>query len=224
MKNAVFLPFCMLIVTALVVAHSLFRESLSPAANLQAQVESAAQEKRAAVFQAQLAEARLADYQQDVATLLPSSLKGRGEPSYPLRQMASVTFESESFVMERASGLMEKGKKAFRDANYSKAIHLFNDVIAKYPDSSHVAEAHFLAAESQFLTKDFEASIETIEKMIDLFPDNELTGFALLRLGSIYETQDRIEDAGDVYRAVLGHFRQPEIIKQASTSLKSVSL
>lgn len=212
----------MLIVTGLVVMHALFRESLSPAQDLHAQLTSLEKEKRAADFQVQLAQARLADYQQDIATLLPSALKGTS--AYPLRQLASVTFESEGFMMERASGLMEKGKAAFRDQNYAKAIQIFNEVIRKYPDSAHVAEAHFLAAESQFTTRDYESSIETIERMIDLFPENELTGFALLRLASIYEVQDRIEDAGDVYRAVLSHFKQPEILKQAAVSLKSVSL
>lgn len=226
MKNSVFVTFCLLIVTGLVIVHALFRESLSPVGHLQSQVEVLEKEKRTAEFRAQLAQSRLADYQQDVATLLPSALKNQSQESlaYPLRQMASVTFAAEGLVMERASGLMEKGKQAFRDQAYSKAIRIFNDVIENYPDSSHIAEAHFLAAESQYLMRDFEASIATIEKMIDVFPDNELTGFALLRLAGIYETQDRIEDAGDVYRAVLANFKQPEILKQASISLKSVSL
>ncbi len=226
MKNSVFLTFCLMIVTIFVSAHALFRDSLSPVDGLRSKIEELEREKREAEFQAQLAEHRLSDFQQDVATLLPSAIKGRENDAagYPLRQLASVQLEPEGMMIERASGLMDKAKKAFRDQDLERAMSLFSKIISKYPDSSHLAEAHFLLAESQYQHNDYEAAIATIEKMIDLFPENELTGYALLRLANIFEAQDRLEDAGDIYRAVLNNFKQKEIVRQASVSLKSVAL
>ena len=227
MKNTVFLTFSMMIVTLLILAHALFRETLSPVNRLEVKVEQLEKQKRESDFHAQLAQSRLADYQQDVATLLPSVLNSKtadDAKSYPLRQMASVVTEPDGFAMERASGLMEKGKELFRDHDYEKSSRIFNQVINKYPDSAHLPEAFFLRAESQYMTKDFEAAIVSIEKMVDVFPDNELTGYALLRLGNIFEAQDRLEDASDIYRALIANFRQAEIQKQASLSLKSVAL
>ncbi len=60
--------------------------------------------------------------------------------------------------------------------------------------------------------------------MIRLYPESELTGFALLRLAKIYEGRDRIEDAADIYRSVVSHFSQPELRRQAEIALKSVEL
>ena len=60
--------------------------------------------------------------------------------------------------------------------------------------------------------------------MIRLYPDSELTGFALLRLGSIYERRDRIEDAAEIYRSIVAHFSQAELRGQAAAALKAVDL
>ena len=68
------------------------------------------------------------------------------------------------------------------------------------------------------------ANIEVVEEMIRLYPESELTGFALLRLGRIYEGRDRIEDAAEVYRSVVAHFPQGELKRQAEVSLKAVDL
>ena len=97
-------------------------------------------------------------------------------------------------------------------------------MIDRYPESLHVAEAHFLLAEGQYRLKEYDSSVATIEKMVDLFPENELTGFALLRLGSVFEKQDRLEDASDIYQAVLGNFKQTDLVHQAQASLKAVKL
>jgi hypothetical protein len=60
--------------------------------------------------------------------------------------------------------------------------------------------------------------------MVTVYPENELTGYALMRLGKIFEIQNRLEDAGDIYRAVLANFKQPALQKQASANLKAVEL
>ena len=60
--------------------------------------------------------------------------------------------------------------------------------------------------------------------MIRLYPESELTGFALLRLGKIYEGRDRIEDAAEIYRSVAFNFTQAELKRQAEASLKAVEL
>ena len=212
---------------SLVTAHALFREALSPVPQMQAKLRTMAEEKRQAEFQTLLVQDRLSDYQQTVATLLPGVLKNHSSDdsaAYPLRQLASVTAESKGILFERASGLMDQAKTVFRKKDYEKSAALFTQIIARYPDSIHAAEASFLLSESQFESKDYESAIVTIDKMVELFPDNELTGFALLRLANIFEAQDRLEDAGDIYRALIQNFKNPAIQKQASVSLKSVAL
>ena len=192
---------------------------------IEKRLEFVEREKREVEFRNQLEAHRLADYQQQVATLMPEALKGKGiEEGYPLRQLASVVSQSDSIQIERASSLFEKAKAAFRAKEFEESNGMLRELISKYPDSAHVVEANFLLAEGQYQLGDFDASVETIEKMIALFPESELTGFALLRLGRIFEKQDRLEDAADIYRAVSANFKQPEILRQAQTSLKAVAL
>lgn len=226
MKNSVFLSFCFFIVTVIVSVHGLVRQGVDPSKAYQHRLEAIEKEKREAEFKAQLAAHELADYQQQIATLLPESsrkkLDDRG--GYLLRQVASVIGANDELAIERGSSLMEKAKAAFRKEDFELANSSFQNLIEKYPTSSHVAEAHFLLAEGYFRLGDYDGAVTTIEKMIDIFPENELTGFALLRLGHIFEVKERLEDAGDVYRAVISNFKQSDILKQARISLREVAL
>jgi len=126
--------------------------------------------------------------------------------------------------IERASGIFENAKTAFREKDFEESSSLFSRLVEHYPSSAHLPEAQFLLAESQYQLKEYGLSAAAIEKMVDVYPENELTGFALLRLGKIFEAQNRIEDAGDIYRAVIANFKQPELIRQAGLSLKAVDL
>ena len=60
--------------------------------------------------------------------------------------------------------------------------------------------------------------------MIELFPTHELTGFAMVRLGRIFEAQKRAEEAVDIYKTVLRSFPQRDVASQAKASLKGIEL
>lgn len=225
MKNSWFLSFILVLVTGYVALNGWLHEKMSPVTRLQKQLALNEQERKISEFRQQLASHQLADYQQHVATLMPQALEGKGvEEGYPLRQLASVITSSDSIQIERASSLFEKAKKSFREKLFEDSNTMLVELISKYPDSVHVVEAHFLLAEGQYQLGELEASVDSIEKMISLFPDSELTGFALLRLGRVFEKQDRLEDAADVYRAVISNFKQDEIARQAQVSLRAVAL
>ncbi|HVK60253.1 MAG TPA: tetratricopeptide repeat protein [Bdellovibrionales bacterium] len=226
MKNSWFVGFMSILCASFVALHGVVRDRLSPVKNLEHRIELLTQEKESAEFRTQLANYRLSEYQQQVAALMPEAIKGKSiEAAYPLRQLASVVTNSDQLPIERASSLFEKAKQEFRAKNYDKSNRLFALLIETHPDSLHVIESHFLLSEGQFQLRDYDSTVATVEKMLSLFPDNELTAFALLRLGKIFEKQDRLEDAADIYRALLANFKQqPEVVRLASTSLKSVAL
>ena len=228
MKNLEFLVFSMLLFCFVMAGHMALQMTLNQDPVVIAQMEKVEQVRREESLRADLAEDRLNDFKGQVAVVLPQQLsQAEGKNQYPLRQLASVVTEPSPLLIERASGLLEKGKEKFRQGEFDESNSAFYHLIVKYPESVHIAEAYFLLAEGQFQSKDYEASIATIEKMISLFPENELTGFALLRLGRIYELQDRLEDASDIYKSVLANFKQPEwsdLQKQAQVSLEGVRL
>ncbi len=162
-----------------------------------------------------------------IAQNIPAALKDRPKDAttYGIRNIASVlNSTSSSLQIERASSLLEKAKADFRARNFEESNLRLGKLIKLYPDSLHGPEARFLLVEGYFQAHDYEACIEVVEEMIRLYPESELTGFALLRLGRIYEGRDRIEDAAEIYRSVVSHFSQNELKQQAQASLKAVDL
>lgn len=225
MRNSAFLVFILILFSGFIALNGYVHSAFTPVGMLNKQVASLKQQTREAEFKQQLAQDQLRDFQAQVATVLPSALKGKStEEGYPLRQLASVVSKGDALNFERASSAFEKAKSEFRDKHFEDTEALLQDLIERHPESTHVIEAHFLLAESQYQMGENEKAVVTIDTMISLFPESELTGFSLLRLGKIFEKQDRLEDAADVYKAVLQNFKQPEIATQAQASLKAVAL
>ena len=178
--------------------HGLLKDNQAPLEKLKSQMAVVEKERGRAELRAQLLEHEMADYQSRSATLLPEVPKENFDPSgYQLRQLASVIADpGDKIALERASGLFEKAKTSFREKDFEGSNQLLKGLLAKYPESLHVPAAYFLLAEGYFQMKDYSESVLQIEKLVDAFPENELTGFALLRLGHIFEVQERLEDAG----------------------------
>jgi TolA-binding protein len=117
---------------------------------------------------------------------------------------------------------IERGKLKFREKNYSEASVIFGKVLAQYPASSLATEAHFLLVESWFLQGQYQQSITKIEEMLELYPESELTGFAMLRMGQIFQDRHRDDDAAEIYRTILRSFSNKDLQKQAQLLLTSV--
>ncbi len=225
MKTSGFLVFMLILLSGFIGLNGYVRSAFTPVDSLNKQIASLKEQAREAKFKQLLAQDSLRDFQAQVATVLPSAIEGKSiEEAYPLRQLASVVSKGDALNIERASSAFEKAKRQFRDKHFEDSEALLGDLIERHPESTHVIEAHFLLAESQYQMGENEKAVGTIETMISLFPESELTGFSLLRLGKIFEKQDRLEDAADIYKAVLKNFPQAEIARQAETSLKSVAL
>ncbi len=205
-----------------------FRQAFSGVDFLKSRVAELEKEVGREKLRVEIVHHHLSDYQQEVAALLPEAIRQTTdkEATYHLRTLASViaTPQSDRLQIERAAGLFEKGKSQFRLGRYEDSNRMFSGIIKNSPESVYVAEAHFLLSEGQYQMKDFEACVATIEAMITLFPESELTGFALLRLGKIYEFRDRFEDAVEIYRAILSAYQEPALVTQARLSLKAVEL
>ncbi|MCM2282452.1 MAG: tetratricopeptide repeat protein [Bdellovibrionaceae bacterium] len=228
MKKGIFLAHCLILATAFTQVYLYGRYKFSGVEQLRVRVGQLERDVDKERFRAMLAGHELAEYRSHVATLLPEAIeRSKGhEEKYRLRTLASVVQaqDSDQLPLERASGLFEKGKTQFRDGSYEEAVGAFRELIERFPESIHIAEAHFLLAEAQFQMKEYEPCLATIESMITLFPESELTGFALLRLGKIYEYQDRLEDAVEVYRTILKSYGDQPLLTQARLSLKAVEL
>ncbi|MCB0385378.1 MAG: tetratricopeptide repeat protein [Bdellovibrionales bacterium] len=228
MSNQVFLLFISVLLSGVIWSYGAFQSHFSEAHIYKEQVEILRQAVEREQLKTLLASEKMAEFRQQVATVLPEFLKtkGKGEKGYPIRQLASVTHSADADkIREHISGvLFERAKDKFRTGNFEKANLLFLKIIEEYSFSVHVAESYFLLAEGQFQLGQLEKCVKTVERMVDLFPGNELTGFALLRMGRIFEIQRRPEEALEIYKTVLRSFPQRGVASQAARSLRSVDL
>ncbi|MGZ3772315.1 MAG: tetratricopeptide repeat protein [Bdellovibrio sp.] len=223
MKNqtSFFIVFCLCLTVGLVSIYSIFvgyfdgheryEKSLS---SLQEQVDKEKLNNSLLTYQ-------LNDFQQAVAQALPDEKQLQAK--YALRTLASVVRMPSSIeTLDLSTAYYEKSKKFFVDKNYDKAIPEFYSLLEKYPLSKHIVEAHFFIAESYFLKNDFRNSLAEIDKMVTHYPDHDLTGFILLRMGQISEMNNQTQEAAEVYRAVLKNFKNETLKKQAQMLVKNI--
>lgn len=167
-------------------------------------------------------------FRQHVATLLPGVIeqKGKGEKSYPYRSLASVVHKSNSDELNQygADQIFKSAKESFRQRRFHNAIKQFNVLIQKHSYSAHIPESLFLKLESHYQVHEFSHALAAYESLVDLYPTSELTGYAMIRVGKIYESEKRFDDATDIYRNVLAVFPQPEIASLAREQMKASGL
>ena len=224
MRNAPFLIFSLALFSAYAGGNLWLRATLAGDDRAwRARVASLERENGEWRLKAELSRFALDDWRQRAATLVPDAIKGAPESrAYPLREIASVAAggAAPSLEIERAASAFEQAKEDFRDRRFDAAADAFRALLNAYPESRYEIEARFLLAESSFQQKDFESAADSIEFLVTHYPEADLTGFALMRLATIYKAEDRREDADEVYRAILKTYGDSELAAQAKAELK----
>ena len=169
------------------------------------------------------------DFRTQVAVILPSALEGTRksyEKSYPIRTLASVVQHSsnEKLNFARATTMFEQGKELFREKSFDEANVVFKKLIELHPYSVHIPEALFLIVEGHFVLQEFDECLFYMNKMLDLFPENDLTGYAMVRMGQVYVREEKLEEAIEIYKTVLNAFSDPGLSRSAYNSLRAISL
>ena len=204
------------------------RETYNGISEYKAQIHHLQDEAQAHEVETLLQAEHFLEFRQTVATLMPDVIrdKGMGEDGYPYRSLASIITKSQANEIRKtlAKTLFEKGQEHYRKREFAQANRAFKQVINKFGFSTKVPESYFLMAEGYFQTEELEECTDVIQQMIELFPGHELTGFAMVRLGRIYEMQNRNEDAVDIYKTVLRSFPQRDVASQAKASLRGMDL
>lgn len=227
MKSPVFATICVILFAAYLQFFSMMRYKFSGINELRSQIAHLKSDLEKERFKSELVRYELQDYRQHVATLVPQAVKGKENTyeGFQIRSLASVVAATAGQVnIERASSIFERAREAFRAQKFEESNRGFEKLTKLYPESVYLVEASFLLAEGYYQVKNYEGCLRVIDEMTVRYPDNELTGFALLRLGKIFESQDRKEDAADVYHAVLRAYGDETLRKQATAQLRSVEL
>lgn len=161
------------------------------------------------------------EFQQNVAGLLPDAIK-KQPYSYSLRNIASVVDNPAPIKLEDATSLFEQGRKLYNEKEFEMASTYFKKIVNFYTDSVHLPESLFMLSESYYQMADYERATDGVEFLVEQFPEHVLTGYALLRLGKIYEKHDRVEDAIMAYALIRDRFQQKDLVEQATKMLEGL--
>lgn len=218
-QNFVFIIFCLCITVGLIQVYWMFDKHFSPEKEQLEKIAKLNKKVEVEKLKAELAQSQFLDYQQQVATLLQSDKSMNVELKANVRSIASVTEYSNGVVkdeMDLSSVVFERGRDEFKKKNYKKAASTFGEMIEKFPISPLLVRALFFRAESFYLDGNYEECLEVVDQMMAHYPDNELTGFIMLRMGQVFESRERKNEALEVYRVVIDNFQESaDLRKQA---------
>jgi TolA-binding protein len=156
---------------------------------------------------------------QELAALMPDKIHDKN--SYQVRNLASVLQVQEPLDIDLSQGLMQKGRDLFNAKRINEARIVFKQLVTKYPESNVIIEAYFLLSECEFESQMTEDYIDTVETMITLYPESELTGYAMLRLSTVYLSRKLDDDAVLILQTVKNAFsRDSQLVEQANALLK----
>ncbi len=172
---------------------------------------------------------KVADFKQDVALLLPEKIKGESIQArkQKLRDLASVIPHENQMEINlslSASKMLAQGKEHIKKRRYDEGIKVLEKMISEFPDSHHVVEAHYLIIEGFFNQEKNIPVITWVERMVELFPENRLTGYALLKVGGLYEIDGRKEDAIKIYKTIVAVYSDKNLIDKAQVAVGQLKL
>lgn len=225
-KNSLFLIVCLSVTFLMMEFYGLVNHHYNGLSESQSRVEQLESEVKSARVERDLLYFQLEDFRQEVARYFPEKKWDTDQQNQFLAQNFSAKLRAPASAQELdfSPAWLEKGKKQFRDKNYTVAIATFQKLIERFPASTGSLEAQFLIVESYYMLQQYQACLTEAEKLIDLYPENEMTGWAMLRMGQIYQERHRGEEASEIFRTVIRSFQNVNLIKQAKLLLSQTEV
>lgn len=151
------------------------------------------------------------DFRQNAALHWPEARKG------DYRWPASVP-------LDLSTSLYEKSRRLFQEKKWDQSLAGFTQLLTEYPYSKWVVEAQYYSCEIQFQIRDYKATSECVSEMVEIFPENALTGFQLMRLAQVHEINGQTEEATEIYQVIYDQFSEPLLKTQSIESIKRLEV
>jgi TolA-binding protein len=204
-KNWIFISFILFLMTALVWSHGVFQtyfasrpEALFEVEKLKTQIAAINKEKKLLSYQFE-------DFRQNAALHWPEARKR------DYRWPASVN-------LDLSSTQYEKGRQLFKKGQMDAAYQVFDLLITEFPHSKWITESYYYRCEILFQSRDYKNFTTCASEMVELFPENTLTGFQILRLAQTHEIHGQTAEALELYRLVRNQFSSEPVLNEQSLS------
>ncbi len=174
-----------------------------------------------ATFKVEKMEADLAELQKEKAKLAYQfeDFRQNAALHWPEARKKDYRWPA-SITVDLSTSLYEKGRRSFQEKKWDEALTIFNQLLTEYPYSKWVTEAQYYLCEVEFQVRDFKATADCVTQMVEMFPESELTGFQLMRLGQVHEINGQVGEATEVYQIVQSQFEEPILKRQSMESIK----
>jgi hypothetical protein len=162
-------------------------------------------------------------FRQNVAKIIPTvnELKVKEES---VRSLASVV-QNESPEFLRAAEVESKIrviKDHFADRKYKLVVQSTNELLASDPVTPELVTLYFMLTESYFQLHELGQCVQVSQKMMKLFPENEKTGMAMLRVGMLLKEKNRSQEAKETWLIVSSAYQSKELKDQAQKLIASL--
>lgn len=160
---------------------------------------------------------QLMDFKQTVAEVMPAKSQMIAEKWNPKAISLSENIRRPASIqpVDLSGVYFEKGKRFFNEGKYSLALREFQELSEKFPLSDKFIETQFLTLESSYLTKDYKKVVDLADFLVNHYPENILTGYAMLRLAQVSESNSQFEEALVIYQSVQKSFKDKDLQRQA---------
>jgi len=189
--------------------------------DLKEEVQSQRMEIERQRLRASMAQYEQERFQQYVATLMSNKLKSK---DYVERRVASVVTKEIDSSLKLVSGesLISKAKRDYQNQKWESAKYFLVQFCREFPLSELIPEAKFLLVETNYKLRDYFDAIQVAQELVQLFPDSEMTGYAMLRVGQIFIELEKFDDAEQVFQTVEASFNQGTLRQQAREFLRGL--
>lgn len=159
-------------------------------------------------------------FRQDVAKAIPTlnidPLQRDGA-----RSIASVVQAppEEFLALAQVESSIENLRALFEKRRYKEVIQKAKNILSLNPVSTNLVSVYFMLSESYYQNNQFEACMETAQIMTRQFPENDKTGYVLLRVGLFLKEKNRIEEAQNMFSLVAHAFAQEKELKEQAEKL-----
>lgn len=216
--KSLFLIYCLILTNISVLAYASFVKYFQSGYEIENQIHHLESRLARTQFQKKIVENQLLDLQQTVAEVLPSKKKmvAEGWGTRALHISEQLRLPANLPPLDLTEIIFERGKKLFTQGKFTQAYREFESIREKYPSSDRVVECTFLMLESAYLQKDYKKTADIVDLMVSQYPENRLTGYALLRLAQVSELNAQFEEAAVLYRIVARTYSDEKLKQQAA--------
>lgn len=161
-------------------------------------------------------------FKQEIAKNAPSMMKAIPVENQPqARGLASVAQAApEEFLMlAQFEASIDDLRGLFEKHRYKDVIRKAKNILELNPVSPSMVVVYFMLAEAYYQDHNLEECFSVAQQMIQLFPEEEKTGFVLLRVGLFLKEKNRLEEARNMFSLVNHAFSHSEELRLKSEKM-----